>query len=62
MISSSGWVTTNFLKISESSDKNLSLDFLKEMASAKESMGFGSILIVSSRHVERVVLLTRNAK
>ena len=49
----------NFLIISESNDKKLSLDFLKEMASAKELMGLGSIIIVSSWHVETVVLMSR---
>ena len=49
----------NFLIISESNDKKLSLDFLKEMASAKELMGLGSIIIVSSWHVENVVLMSR---
>ena len=59
MMFSSGWVTTNFFKISESKDKKLSLDFLKEVASAKELLGLGSILIVSSRHVESVVLMSQ---
>lgn len=58
MMSSSGWVTTNFFKISESNDKKLSLDFLKETVSAKELLGPGNILIVCSRHVETVLLIS----
>ena len=50
----------NFLIISESNDKKLSLDFLKEMASAKELMGLGSIIIVSSWHVECVIMMTNS--